>query len=101
MVLSDVRTILRHFRKWPSTKERGGPYWSFIVNEYRRHALESDPARVAALRRQSHEYAVLLSSVSEFNRLRELDTGADNVLDRKAVLSKAAARAGLKSPDLN
>lgn len=98
LVLSDLRAILRHFRRWPSTKCRDGPYWRFVMHEYRRNADQSDPAIVQALRRNSRDYAALLSNVSEFNRLRELDTGAENVIDKAELLRKAAARAGLSTP---
>lgn len=68
------------------------------MHEYRRNADESDPATIQALRRNSHDYASLLSNVSEYNRLRELDTGVENVIDRAELLRKAAARAGLSTP---
>mmetsp|Transcript_7995 Transcript_7995/g.32996 ORF Transcript_7995/g.32996 Transcript_7995/m.32996 type:complete len:106 (-) Transcript_7995:130-447(-) len=98
VVLADLRTILRHYRRWPSTKRRDGELWQSVVDEYRRHAGETDPARLATLRRRSRDYATMLSNVSEYNRLRELDTGAENVAGSKEAIRRAAARAGLVTP---
>lgn len=98
VALADLRAILRHFRRWPSTKHRDGPYWQFVLDEYRRNATETDPSRIRTLRRSGHDYAVLLTNVSEYNRLRELDTGAENVVEKAELVRRAAARAGLSSP---
>mmetsp|Transcript_3375 Transcript_3375/g.4711 ORF Transcript_3375/g.4711 Transcript_3375/m.4711 type:complete len:110 (+) Transcript_3375:67-396(+) len=90
---SELRKILRHLRRWPSTSDRKGPYWQHIIEMYREPV--TDDARLATVRRRSLNYATLLDSVAEFNRIRMLDTGAENVAGTQATLRKAAARAGL------
>ena len=94
---SELRTILRHYRRWPSTRE--APFLSFVLEEFRAKARESDERRAETLQRASRDYATLLASVTEYNRLRMLDTGAENLESGQDTMRRAAARAGLKLAD--
>ena len=92
--LTELRVILRHFRRWPSTS----PQRAYVMEEFRRYAGETDPSVLASVRRRSKDYAQLLSNITEYNRLRELDTGAENIVGNAELIRKSAARAGLVSP---
>mmetsp|Transcript_21215 Transcript_21215/g.68456 ORF Transcript_21215/g.68456 Transcript_21215/m.68456 type:complete len:98 (-) Transcript_21215:1546-1839(-) len=84
--IGELRTILRHLRRWPSTRE--APFWSFVMARAR--GADSE-----VVRRASRDYAALLANVSEYNRLRALDTGAENLVGSQETVRRAAAKAGL------
>jgi hypothetical protein len=99
MPLGDLRTILRHLGKWPSTKPRDSIYRAHVMDEYRRHAGEADPEALVALRRRATDYANLLTGVEEQKRLRALDTGAEMSTSIKEAARRSAVRSGLLAPE--
>lgn len=99
MPTSDLRVILRHLGKWPSTSPRASPFKAHVLGQYRQHAREADPAVLLSLRRRATDYANLLSGVEEQKRLRALDTGADTSLGEKEAARRSASRSGLISPE--
>ena len=98
-LLGDLRVILRHLGKWPTTAPRASPFRAHVLGEYRRHAREADPARLVVLRRKATDYANLLSGVEEQKRLRALDTGAEMTAGAKEAARRSAARSGLLVPE--
>ena len=97
--LGDLRVILRHLGKWPTTAPRASLFRAHVLGEYRRHAAETDPATLLALRRVATDYANLLSGVEEQKRLRALDTGAEVQTSVKEAARRSAARSGLAVPE--
>ena len=99
MPLGDLRTILRHLGRWPTTSPRGSPFKAHVMDEFRRHRGETDLAQLELLRRRAANYANLLSGVEEQKRLRALDTGAEVSSGVQEAARRSAARSGLVPPE--
>jgi hypothetical protein len=71
----------------------------YIMEQYR--ASASVPLEAAEpLRKMAYDYFNLKKDIAERARLHKLDTGAENQLSPMEMSRRAAARAGLKLPDL-
>mmetsp|Transcript_12096 Transcript_12096/g.35953 ORF Transcript_12096/g.35953 Transcript_12096/m.35953 type:complete len:118 (-) Transcript_12096:24-377(-) len=99
MPLADLRIILRHLRRGPTTRAADAPFRRHVLAEYRRHRDCSDPALLTELRRRASDYALLVSGVEEQKRLRALDTGREVSEGIKAAARASAARSGLLAPE--
>jgi len=82
---------------------------NYVLNRYRDSRSDDDNNNNnTANKNQNHhnlslayEYMTLLQNIDERKRLQQLDSGVEKKLSPKEMSRRAAARAGLRLPELN
>jgi hypothetical protein len=109
-----LRGLLRRLRTPPLAKDlasskkhaatqqihRISPTATFILEQYRASATETDPTIQQKLRKMAVDAARLSESLKERKRLYDMDAGAEVQLTGQELTRRAAARAGLLPPTL-
>jgi len=82
---------------------------NYVLNRYRDSRSDDDNNKNNTdNKNQNHhnlslayEYMILLQNIDERKRLQQLDTGVEKKLSPKEMSRRAAAKAGLRLPELN
>jgi len=81
---------------------------NYVLNRYRHSRGDDDNNNNDNIKNKNHhdlslgyEYMTLLQNLEERKRLQQLDSGVEKKLSPKEMSRRAAARAGLRLPELN
>jgi hypothetical protein len=73
----------------------------YVIEQYRASQKISSQEKVDQLQKLAWDFFMLKQDMAERERLHKLDAGVEVKLSPKEMSRRAAARAGLRLPDLN
>ena len=97
-IFSDLRGILRHLRRWPTSSMKKNRFYTFLMEEYRK-GMEIDMRDKAAIRSSKQKAKDTLLMMDNLERQKEIAMLlSGEKAPQKEMVSMAAARCGLSVP---